>query len=353
MCPTIVNADDGDVISFGIRPTKAQEGNQDSYSFFTYSLNQGSTISDEALIINDGTVSVNLKVYAVDGITAQNGGTSFAKEGVSSSGGSQGTGEWLSFTDQDVYLEPGESLTLPFKVTVPENATPGHHIAGLVVEANPDNSTVANTDGDAQFQVNVIRRVGVAVVVDIPGTHVTELAINDLDLFEINQHGTIFKIVIANNGNVYSKGDGTFSITDQNGSTLYSVPFTVDTILPGDQITLQITYPEQLPKGSYVLKADLNYDGNTTSFNKEITYETTEAEKEETTEETAEAIKATETVAPTSEPAPSPTPYSITPQSFNLDLRTLIIAAVVGLIIIFTIVEILIWVKLWKTRKRK
>lgn len=353
MCPTIVNADDGDVISFGIRPTKAQEGNPDSYSFFTYSLNQGSTISDEALIINDGTVPVSLKVYAVDGVTAQNGGTSFAKEGISSSGGSQGTGEWLSFTDQDIYLEPDESLTLPFTVTVPDDATPGHHIAGLVVEAKPDDSTATNTDGDAQFQVNVIRRVGVAVVVDVPGTHFSELVISDLDLFEINQHGTIFKIVIANIGNVYTKGDGTFSIVDQNGFTLVSIPFTVDTILPGDQITLQITYPEQLSKGSYVLTADINYDGKTTSFKNEISHQIAEVEEEETAEVTSVPVEATETVVPTNPPAPSPTAYSTAPQSFDLDIRTLIIAAIVGLIIIFTVIEIVVWVKLWKTRKRK
>ncbi len=128
----IVLAGDGNM-SFGIRPTKADHGRPETFSYFSYQLvAPGAVMSDEALVMNSGDVPVTLKLFAADGITAINGGTSFAGQGQKISG----VAGWLSLAVTEISLEPGKDVVVPFTISVPADASPGHHVAGLVVEAS-------------------------------------------------------------------------------------------------------------------------------------------------------------------------------------------------------------------------
>lgn len=64
-------------VSFGIRPTEGYEDRPETVSYFSQPLTPGAVLADEALVINSGDVPLDLTVFPVDGITAQNGGTSF------------------------------------------------------------------------------------------------------------------------------------------------------------------------------------------------------------------------------------------------------------------------------------
>ena len=146
-------------VRFGIRPTEAVEDRPETFSYFSYEASPGEVISDAAFILNTGFVPVSLKMYAADGITAINTGTAFALRGKDALGYSVGTRKWLSFSDSEFKLEGAENVIVPFTVTVPLDATPGHHVAGLVVEAPPDeNASVGEAGG--QFACVLRRRGG-------------------------------------------------------------------------------------------------------------------------------------------------------------------------------------------------
>ena len=251
---------DGDV-SFGIRPTQASPDRPETFSYFSYSLKPGAVLSDEALVVNSGEVPVTLKLYAADGITAINGGTAFAQQGQESPGGSRGVGGWLSLPVAEIALEPGEQRVVPFTIHVPDGASPGHHVAGLVVEAPP-------TPGDGgQFSVSVIRQVGVAVVIEVPGAAVpgltqgSRLEITGAGLRQQDDQGATFVIAVRNTGNQLVRAEGSLRITDAFGLALASIPFSMDTVLPGDATTFQITDPIHLADGDYLLTAVLEYAG--------------------------------------------------------------------------------------------
>ncbi|KAA3647879.1 MAG: DUF916 domain-containing protein [Chloroflexi bacterium] len=129
--PVFAQADVG--ISFGIRPTKAFEDRPETFSYFHHILTPGQVLQDEALVMNGSEQPITLKLYTGDGISAQNGGTTFRKQGEHINGVSG----WLSPSEMEIKLGAGEEANVPFSITVPADTPPGHHVAGLVVEALP------------------------------------------------------------------------------------------------------------------------------------------------------------------------------------------------------------------------
>lgn len=257
-----VIAQSSEIIAFGIRPTQAFPDRPETFAYFSHAIAPGVTISDEALVMNMGNVPVELKLDAVDGITAANTGSTLAKPGQESTGASRGTHRWISLSRTEVKLKPGEELIVPFTISVPADASPGHHVAGLVLEA-PQYAGDYNPGGDSQFAVNVIQRVGVAVLIDVPGLHIAGLEITDAILKEQHDQGATFVIAVRNTGNIYLKGDGTLQIADLTGENLAIIPLKMDTILPGDQVTFQVFYPIHMGDGEYVLNAEIDYEDKT------------------------------------------------------------------------------------------
>lgn len=252
--PRIAQAEEK--VSFGIRPTKAHESIPESFSYFVYTMAPGDRTSDAALVLNNGDVPVTLKLYAADALTAINGGTAFANEGEEKNG----VAHWLSPSMAELSLQPGEERTVPFTISVPRDALPGQHVAGLVLEAV--NSSTEPTDGSAQtpLWVNVVRRAGVAVVIEVPGPHTVGLEITGTCLRQQDRaHGATFEYAVRNTGNVYVRGQGSLVIAYRDGFTLATIPIEMDTVLAGDATHFQVTHPVLLPDGSYLLSVAIDY----------------------------------------------------------------------------------------------
>lgn len=251
-------AQEGNLLSFGIRPTKAYEDKPESFSYFSHVLEAGSVLEDEALVLNDGDLPVTLKLYAADGVTAQNGGTSFTAQGEYSHGGSRKVSDWLSVATEDVSLNGGDELTVPFTISVPADATPGHHVAGLVVEAPPNPSDAGSGEEEgAQFAVQIIHRVGVAVLIDVPGPREPGLEIDGARLVQQDEQGATFAVDLHNTGNIFLQPLGFLEIRTTEKEELSSLSIELDTILPGDKAIYNISYPIHLSDSDYILSITL------------------------------------------------------------------------------------------------
>ena len=251
-------------VSFGIRPTKAHEDIPESFSYFVHTLAPGTRTLDAALVMNQGDVPITLKLYAADAVTAINGGTSFANDGEEKNG----VARWLSSSVTELLLQPDEERVVPFAIKVPADASPGQHVAGLVVEAVTVGEEPANGSDQTRLTVNVVRRAGVAVLIDVPGTHVAGLEITGMCLKQQDaDHGATFEVAVRNTGNVYVRGQGLLTIGRSDGMTLASIPMEMDTVLAGDATYFQVTRPYPLPDGSYLVNATLDYaEGKTTTL---------------------------------------------------------------------------------------
>jgi len=232
--------------SFGIRPTHTSEDDPSGGAYFTYNLQAGSVMSDEALVVNNNAGPVSLKLYAADGATAINGGTAFA----ASEEERNGVRSWLSIDTSSVDLEAGESAPVPFSVQVPSSATPGDHIAGIIVEAPPK----AGPGGG--IGAAVIERVGVAVVIHIPGPSDEALSLGNICL---NQEtgSNYFEVPVANDGNVLTRAEGTLSLANDDGSEVFRRDVVLGTVLPSDRTELRMDAPFDPGAGSYVASLTL------------------------------------------------------------------------------------------------
>ena len=242
---------------FGIRPAHAKADDPTSFSYFTHYLEPGDTLIDEALVVNEGNLPVRLQVYVAEAMTAINGGTAFGHRKDNYSGAA----DWITLEVEEVSLRPGETRIVPFTITVPADAPPGDHVAGLLVEALPMVSETGTGDPaeEPQFAIEVVQRVGVAVVIDVPGDRVAELTITDIRLGQQHEQGAIFELAVHNTGNVMVNGHGTLTVTDPSGKELASVPLNMDTVLAGDATFFYIDHPLLLTDGNYLLHATVEY----------------------------------------------------------------------------------------------
>ena len=242
---------------FGIRPAPASEDDPTSLGYFTHYLEPGDELVDEALVINEGDLPVRLQIYVAEAMTAINGGTAFGHRNEISSGV---TG-WVSLDVGEVSLQPGETQIVPFTISVPADASPGDHIIGLVAEASPtaNETGTGATAEEPQFAVQVVNRVGVAVVIDVAGDRIAELAITDLRMREQQDEGAVFEVAVHNQGNVMLRGEGSLVIADLEGTELGSIPLHMDTVLPGDTSFFYVNHPLRLADGEYLLGATIEY----------------------------------------------------------------------------------------------
>ena len=261
--PGIAQADHD--LRFGIRPTKAFEDRPETFSYFSYEISPGDVLSDEALVINSGDVAAVIELYAADGITAVNGGTAFAKQDQEPTG----VKHWLSLAMTEIVLGPGEEMVVPFTVTVPPDASPGQHVAGLVVAAPSGGAVPSGEEGSGQFSAIVVQQVGVAVVIDVPGPHAAGLEITGACLKEQDDLGAVFVVAVRNTGNVFVRGEGSLMVMDRDGLELASNPLKMGTVLAGDATVFQVRHPVHLNDGDYLVNAVLNYSGRSIIFDRQ------------------------------------------------------------------------------------
>jgi hypothetical protein len=95
-------------VSATVKPAANQFGadRQD----FGYTINPGGQVEDGIVVVNDGTTPLHLDLAAK---------------------GSKGIGAWTHADQDDVTVSPGESVEVPFAVTVPDDAAPGDYVGAI------------------------------------------------------------------------------------------------------------------------------------------------------------------------------------------------------------------------------
>ena len=147
-------ADDIDAISGGPSDGEIEDGR----TRFSYQMEAGQVIDDYYMIKNTGTTSQVLTVFGTDAYNADDGGYAL----LDTADAPVDAGSWITFEGNvrklEIGLGPGESRIVSFTVTVPDNAGPGDHPAGIVI-------SVASGSG----QVLVDKRFATRLYVRVPG----------------------------------------------------------------------------------------------------------------------------------------------------------------------------------------
>ncbi|MDR1294594.1 MAG: hypothetical protein LBK59_06505 [Bifidobacteriaceae bacterium] len=144
-------------ITWAVEPGDAN--GPDERVWIELSLDAGATVTEHLVVRNFSKIEVTFKLAAADAYFTDAGRFNM----LSSDKPSVAAGTWITVEPQVTVPAEGE-VVVPFTVTVPENATPGDHPAGIAASVH---NTSSSEDGGAELGLE--SRVGFRVVTRVTG----------------------------------------------------------------------------------------------------------------------------------------------------------------------------------------
>lgn len=219
--------------SWSVAPADTGQGTARPY--FDYNLAPGTTITDAFSVRNNGSAALTLRVYAADAFTTREGTIDLLAADTASTD----SGKWVTLGHTAVTLQPGESSTVPFSLTVPLNARPGDHPGGIVASLVSD---------DPNSQVQVDHRLGSRLYVRVGGELVPSVKTSDLTVAFTGSWNPLaigsldVKYRLRNTGNTRItaltavESSGPFGVASAAGKDLQ-----LPEVLPGSEIDVHQT----------------------------------------------------------------------------------------------------------------
>jgi Bacterial protein of unknown function (DUF916) len=224
-------------VTFGIEPATAHRA--DARPHFAFGVTPGATLNDHVALLNYSNKPLSLQLYATDAINTSNGGFGLLPATTKP----VGAGAWITLPRHTATVRvPAQSakhpgkVIVPFTLKVPDNATPGDHVGGIVASLR--------TAGQSSDGQNIIleQRVGTRLFIRVAGTLAPKISLTGL---HATYHGTINPIgrgyvtvsfLIRNTGNVELGVQPDVSVSGLLGGhrrvDLTGIPL----LLPGDSL---------------------------------------------------------------------------------------------------------------------
>lgn len=160
----------GDAGNDAIRWTVATADNEHGSGRpnYGYTLEPGESVEDAMIVQNTGDDELGLTIATADGYTTPSGHLDLHPAEVPP----EGVGAWIDPAIEELVLAPGESREVAFFLTVPEDVAAGDHTGGIV----------AVHTSDAGTNIETASRFGFRVHVRVPGDHLVDLVVSELDL---------------------------------------------------------------------------------------------------------------------------------------------------------------------------
>ncbi|WP_406305118.1 DUF916 domain-containing protein [Streptomyces sp. NBC_00885] len=187
-------ADNG---NWSVYPAASQLGGR---PYFYLSADPGTTLTDQVTVTNKTAAPLTFRLYAADAYnTERDGGFAVRTRGEKQ----RGVGAWAKPQRERVTVPANSSVTVPYTLTVPDDAEPGDHPGALVAL---DERIGAATGSVA---VGIQQAVGARVYLRVGGPTVAALSVEDVK-FTHNQplvpgtgeSSALISYTLYNRGNV-------------------------------------------------------------------------------------------------------------------------------------------------------
>lgn len=236
---------------FALHPEHYDPALAVTQSYFVTQEQPGSSFTNSVRVVNAGTRTGTVLLYAVDATTGRTSGAVY----LDGTKPRRGVGSWVTLGTRSLTLGPGQSALVPVTVHVPATARPGDHLGGIVAE----NAAITRSSGKGALQIRVRHLTIVAVEVQVPG-HAAALA-DVTGLRAGGEHGYQYVYLhLTNPGALTTKPTGRVTIAGADGKQVASQSFKLDTFLPGTAIDYPLLLPKQaLAPGGYRATVKLTY----------------------------------------------------------------------------------------------
>jgi hypothetical protein len=224
-------------VSWTIRPSDGTSA--DGRTWIQLELDPGVTVEDHAIVTNLSDVPAQFRLTAADGFLTDSGHFNM----LPSNRESVDAGAWITLGQESVSLDAGASAVVPFTLTVPENAAPGDHPAGIAA------SVLSSSTTDAGANMGVESRVGFRVMTQVtgelsPGVDVTQIGADYRLSWDLFRPGAV-EVDYA----VKNAGNTRLIVTTQEsagGSAAINEPVEVE-LLPGGERKIDATITKVWP----------------------------------------------------------------------------------------------------------
>lgn len=150
-------ADDSDsAVTWSVQP--ADEAGPDGRPWIEDTLDPGASAVEHLAVRNFSDHQVDFGLAAADGVFNPNGRFNILPPDTKSTG----AGTWIAIADS-VTVPAGQTVVVPFTITVPPNAEPGDHAAGVAA------SIMSTSTGNSGASVGIESRVGFRVMTRVTG----------------------------------------------------------------------------------------------------------------------------------------------------------------------------------------
>lgn len=174
----------------GGKPAYPRQDNPRTQTIFVHTATTGQEIKEGIKVINTSNEKKSVLVYATDS-EVSSGGAFACKQQVEPK---NDVGSWIKLEQTEVTVDALSSITVPFTINIPDNASIGEHNGCVLLQEKKE---APNQPG-----VNLTFRSGIRVALLIPGEITRKLSIAG---FEVTQKGDGTRILrpqIKNEGNV-------------------------------------------------------------------------------------------------------------------------------------------------------
>ena len=151
-------------ISWSVQP--ASETGRDGRLAFAYGVNPGTEIDDYVVVSNLGSAAQTFSVYGTDALTQFDTGSFGLLPAATKP---KDAGSWITTKTDQITVEPSQSATIPFRILVPSDATPGDHTAGVI-------ASVSTAAPGKKNGIGIDQRVAARVYIRVAGQPVSKVS---------------------------------------------------------------------------------------------------------------------------------------------------------------------------------
>ncbi|MGZ4727472.1 MAG: WxL protein peptidoglycan domain-containing protein [Acidimicrobiales bacterium] len=221
---------------WALTPTGDNPAEPGSRPNLSYELAPGATVHDSVTVWNYSDQQLAFRIYARDAFNTPSGGFDLLRRDQQSTD----AGSWITLEQNSMIVPPHSGIASAITVTVPAEASPGDHAAGIV--AAVESPSTSGSGGDA---VLVEHRAGSRVYVRVAGPINPSLVIDSLHAQYHRSLGALaggdldLAYTVRNSGNVRLSAHQVLEAAGPLGIGLGDArPDDVPELLPGSSITL-------------------------------------------------------------------------------------------------------------------
>lgn len=214
---------------------------------FELTMNPGDIQQVPVRLINNASRPLAVHTYVANSMTLVNGGFGIESFGSKKTGATN----WMTYPDKETTLPRYATVSRSAVIRVPEDAEPGQHVMGVVVQ------NAVPTGGGGTLSLKQISRYAARVTINVPGDIAPAITFGDASYMNTG-HGVAVALAAANPGNQILRPSFVLTLKDANKKTLHSFEHTMTGFYPGTDTKLRMMLEKPLASGQYFVDATMS-----------------------------------------------------------------------------------------------